>query len=94
MVEYLMQFNIIWVGIIASLAAGLATGAGSLPIFFTRDIPKSFWMPCLEQRQASCWQPPHSALSFPPWRRPEAGLNGASTVLIGILTGGVFGPGR
>ena len=40
MVEYLSQFNIVWVGVIASLAAGLATAVGALPIFITKDVPK------------------------------------------------------
>jgi ZIP family zinc transporter len=33
-----MNTEIIWLGAIASLAAGLATGAGALPVLFTRRI--------------------------------------------------------
>jgi ZIP family zinc transporter len=33
-----MNAEIIWLGAIASLAAGLATGAGALPVLFTRRI--------------------------------------------------------
>ena len=33
-----MNIEIIWLGAIASLAAGLATGAGALPVLFTRRI--------------------------------------------------------
>ena len=38
--DYLSNLNIIWIGFMASLAAGLATGVGSLPVFFVRDISK------------------------------------------------------
>jgi len=41
MVEYLSQFNLIWLGIMASLGAGLATGIGSIPVFLTKKISKS-----------------------------------------------------
>ena len=40
MIEYLSQFKLIWLSIMASLCAGLATGIGSIPIFFTRKISK------------------------------------------------------
>lgn len=33
-----MSSEIIWLGLIASLAAGLATGAGALPVLFTRRV--------------------------------------------------------
>jgi len=33
-----MDLNIIWLGIVASLVAGLATGAGALPVLFTKRI--------------------------------------------------------
>lgn len=90
MVEYLMQFNIIWVGIIASLAAGLATGAGSLPIFFTRDIPKKLLDALLGAAAGIMLAATSFSLIIPALEKAGGGLNGASTVLIGILTGGVF----
>jgi len=33
-----MSSEIIWLGLVASLAAGLATGAGALPVLFTRRV--------------------------------------------------------
>ena len=33
-----MNEEIIWLGAVASLVAGLATGAGALPVLFTRRI--------------------------------------------------------
>ena len=33
-----MNWDVIWLGCIASLAAGLATGAGALPVLFTKKI--------------------------------------------------------
>ena len=37
-----MNEEIIWLGSVASLAAGLATGAGALPVLFTRRISDRF----------------------------------------------------
>ena len=37
-----MNAEIIWLGSIASLAAGLATGAGAIPVLFTRRISDRF----------------------------------------------------
>lgn len=36
----LADLPVIWLGTIAALAAGLATGVGALPIFFTRNISR------------------------------------------------------
>ena len=44
MIKYLSQFNLIWLGIIASMATGLCTGVGSIPIFFTKNISRSYLM--------------------------------------------------
>jgi len=33
-----MSFEVIWLGSVASLLAGLATGAGALPVLFTRKV--------------------------------------------------------
>ena len=33
-----MSFEAIWLGSVASLLAGLATGAGALPVLFTRKV--------------------------------------------------------
>ncbi len=90
MVEYLMQFNIIWVGVIASMAAGLATGVGSLPIFFTRNIPKKVLDALLGAAAGIMLAATSFSLIIPALEKAGGGMNGASTVLIGILAGGVF----
>ena len=33
-----MNGDIVWLGTVASLAAGLATGAGALPVLFTKRV--------------------------------------------------------
>lgn len=40
LIAWMEAAPVIWVGTVASLAAGLATGVGALPIFFTRSISK------------------------------------------------------
>ena len=40
MLVFLQQFNLILVGLIASLAAGLTTGVRAIPILFTQNISK------------------------------------------------------
>ena len=82
MVEYLMQFNIIWVGVIASMAAGLATGVGSLPIFFTRDIPKKVLDALLGAAAGIMLAATSFSLIIPALEKAGGGMNGASTVLM------------
>ncbi|HHY82534.1 MAG TPA: ZIP family metal transporter [Clostridiales bacterium] len=90
MIEYLMQFNIFWVGVISSLAAGIATGIGSLPIFFTRHIPKKVLDALLGAAAGVMLAATSFSLIVPALEKAGGGVNGASTVLIGILSGGVF----
>jgi len=90
MVEYLEHFNIIWVGILASLAAGTATGVGSFPIFFTRDVPKKLLDVLLGAAAGIMLAATSFSLILPALEKAGGGLNGASIVLIGILAGGIF----
>jgi ZIP family zinc transporter len=90
MVEYLMQYNIIWVGVIASLTAGLATGFGSLPIFFTRSISKKVLDALLGAAAGVMLAATSFSLIIPAIEKAGSGISGASVALIGILSGGVF----
>jgi len=90
MVDYLMQFNIFWVGVAASLAAGIATGVGALPIFFTRNIPKRVLDALLGAAAGVMLAATSFSLIVPALEKAGGGINGASTVYIGILSGGVF----
>ena len=90
MVDFLMQFNILWVGIIASMTAGLATGIGSLPIFFTRNIPKKVLDALLGAAAGVMLAATSFSLIIPALEKAGGGLNGASVVLAGILAGGIF----
>ncbi|HOB20762.1 MAG TPA: ZIP family metal transporter [Candidatus Atribacteria bacterium] len=90
MLECLSQFNIIWVGIIASLAAGLATGLGALPVFFTRDVPKKLLDALLGAAAGVMLAATSFSLIIPAIEKAGGGINGASIALVGILSGGIF----
>ena len=90
MVEYLSQFNIILVGVVASLAAGLATGVGSLPIFFTRDVPKKILDAMLGCAAGVMLAATSFSLIIPAIEAGGGGINGATIAIIGIMCGGVF----
>ncbi|HZK34400.1 MAG TPA: ZIP family metal transporter [Bacillota bacterium] len=90
MVEYLSQFNIIWLGILASLAAGLATAVGALPIFFTNDVPKKVLDTMLGAAAGVMLAATSFSLIMPGIEAAGGGIRGASIVLIGILSGGIF----
>jgi len=90
MVEYLSQFNLIWLGIIASTCAGLATGIGSLPIFFTKNISRKLLDALLGAAAGVMLAATFFSLIVPASKKGDGGIPGATIALIGILRGGLF----
>ncbi len=90
MIEYLMQVNLIWLGMGASLAAGLATGAGSIPIFFTRNVSRKLLDILLGFAAGVMLAATSFSLIIPAIAKGGGGLPGATITLIGILCGGAF----
>jgi ZIP family zinc transporter len=90
MVGCLSQINLIWLGIMASLSAGLATGVGSIPIFFTRKISKKLLDVLLGAAAGIMLAATSFSLIIPAIEKGGGGIEGASITLIGILCGGVF----
>lgn len=90
MVKYLSQFNLVWLGIMASLCAGLATGIGSIPIFFTRNISKKLLDLLLGAAAGVMLAATSFSLIVPAIEKGGGGIPGATITLIGILCGGIF----
>lgn len=90
MVEFLSQLNLIWLGIMASLGAGLATAIGSIPIFFTRKISKKVLDMLLGAAAGVMLAATSFSLIVPAIEKGGGGIPGATTALIGILCGGIF----
>lgn len=90
MVRYLSQFNLIWLGIIASTAAGLATGIGSIPIFFTRNITRKLLDALLGVAAGVMLAATSFSLIVPAIEKGGGGVPGATIAFIGILCGGLF----
>lgn len=90
MVEYLSQFNIIHLGILCSLAAGLATGIGSIPIFFTKKVSRKLLDALLGMAAGVMLAATSFSLIVPAIEKGGGGIRGASIAVIGILLGGVF----
>lgn len=90
MIQYLSQFNLIWLGIIASMCAGLATGIGSLPVFFTRNITRKLLDALLGVAAGVMLAATSFSLIVPAIEKGGGGIPGATITLIGILCGGFF----
>ncbi|QGU93937.1 ZIP family metal transporter [Clostridium bovifaecis] len=90
MIEYLSQFNLIWLGILASLCAGLATGVGSIPIFFTRNVSKKLLDILLGIAAGVMLAATSFSLIVPAIEKGGGGVRGSTITLIGILVGGYF----
>ena len=90
MVEYLSHFSLIYLGIIASLCAGLATGIGSVPIFFTKKISKKVLDLLLGAAAGVMLAATSFSLIVPAIEKGGGGVRGATITLIGILCGGFF----
>lgn len=90
MVEWLGGFNPLLTGIVASLAAGLATGAGALPIFFVRTVSKRVLDPLLGLAAGVMLAATSFSLVVPAIAYGGGGVRGASVAVIWILVGGLF----
>ncbi|MBZ4654668.1 MAG: putative divalent heavy-metal cations transporter [Peptococcaceae bacterium] len=91
MADYLASnYSIITLGLLASLAAGLATGIGSLPIFFMKDFPKKILDALLGFAAGVMLAATSFSLIIPAIAAAGGGIKGAGITLIGILGGGIF----
>lgn len=90
MVECSNGFYLIWLGIIASLAAGLATGIGAIPIFFTKNISRKLLDVLLGAAAGVMLAATSFSLIIPAIEKGGGGVPGAAITLIGILFGGIF----
>lgn len=90
MVEFLSQFNIIVVGIIASLCTGLFTGIGALLIYVKKHVSKKMLDAALGVAAGVMLAATSFSLIIPAIEKGGGGVNGSFLALIGILTGGVF----
>jgi len=90
MLQHLSQSNLILLGLLASLLAGLATGLGSIPIFFTRKISKKFLDMLLGAAAGVMLAATSFSLIVPAIEKGGGSFRGATIALIGILCGGIF----
>lgn len=77
-------------GFLASLSAGLATGVGALPIFFSRNISKKILDICLGFAAGVMLAATSFSLIIPAIEAAGGGVKGAGITLGGILIGGIF----
>ncbi|HHT62215.1 MAG: ZIP family metal transporter [Bacillota bacterium] len=87
---FFVESNVVVLGLLASLAAGLATSVGAIPIFFTKNISKKL-MNCLLGFAAGVMLAATSfSLIIPAISSGGGGIKGATIALGGILIGGFF----
>jgi ZIP family zinc transporter len=90
MTEFLSQFNIQTIGILATVLTGLATFVGAIPILFTRKISNKLMDGALGIAAGIMLAATSFSLIIPAIESGGGGLRGAAIALIGILIGGIF----
>ncbi len=90
MIEFLSQFSLVGLGLTASLAAGLATGVGAIPIFFTQKITRKLLDALLGAAAGVMLAATSFSLIVPAIEKGGSGIPGATIALDGILGGGIF----
>lgn len=90
MLEYLNQYPIWLVGALFSLFAGLATGIGALPIFFTRKVSDKLQDILMGFGAGVMLAATSFSLIVPGLKAAGYGVNGALIIVFGILLGGIF----
>jgi ZIP family zinc transporter len=88
--DFFIKYDAIYLGIFASLAAGLATGVGFLPIFFTRNISKKLLDALLGAAAGVMLAATSFSLIVPAIEKGGGGVKGAAITVVGILCGGLF----
>ena len=90
MIEYLSGYNVIFLGMLASLAAGLATGVGAVPVLFTKNISNKIMNSLLGFAAGIMLAATSFSLILPAISYGGGGIRGATIALFGILLGGIF----
>jgi len=90
MIEYLSQFPIWILGAVFSLFAGLATGLGAIPIFFTRNISAKLQDIFMGFGAGVMLSATSFALIIPGLEAGGNDLKAVIIVITGILLGGIF----
>lgn len=90
LLEFLSQFNIIAVGMVASLLCGLATGVGGLLIFIKKHVSKKMLDAALGVAAGVMLAATSFSLIIPAIERGGGGVRGALITVLGILCGGIF----
>jgi len=90
MLSMFEHLNPVVLGLLASLAAGLATGIGGLPVLFTRNISKGLLDSLLGFSAGVMLAATSFSLILPAIEAGGGGVKGAGVALAGILLGGLF----
>jgi len=90
LINYLENYNLVVIGLLTSLAAGLATGVGAMPILFTRNISKKLLNILLGFAAGIMLAATSFSLIIPAIEYGGGGVKGAAITLLGILLGGIF----
>lgn len=90
MVEFLSQFDVVLVGILASTFAGLFTGVGALLIYIKKKVSKKMMDASLGIAAGVMLAATSFSLIVPAIEKGGGGAKGSLTALIGIMIGGLF----
>lgn len=90
MTDWLSQQNLTLIGMISSVVAGLGTGLGAIPVFFTRKISDKTINAMLGFAAGVMLAATSFSLVMPAIEKSGGGLMGAVNVLVGIVLGGLF----
>lgn len=90
MIEYLSQFNIILLGMLASSMCGLMTGVGGILIYIKKHVSKKLLNASLGVAAGVMLAATSFSLIIPAIEKGGGGVRGSFIALIGILAGGIF----
>lgn len=90
MAEWLSQQNLTLIGMISSIVAGLGTGIGAIPVFFTRKISDKTINAMLGFAAGVMLAATSFSLVVPAIEKSGGGIKGAAIAFFGIILGGMF----